>query len=38
MNIKKIKLTWKVVKKPEKVIRTAASHFTFKSCTTKCGE
>jgi len=36
--MKKLTLKWKVSKKPEKVIRKAASHFTFKSCTVKCGE
>ena len=36
--MKKITLKWKVAKKPEKTMQKAASHFTFKSCTVKCGQ
>lgn len=36
--MKKIKLKWKVAKKPEKVVQMSASHFTFRTCTKKCGE
>ena len=36
--MKKVTLKWKVAKKPERTVQKAASHFTFKSCTVKCGE
>ena len=36
--MKKVTLKWKVAKKPERIVQKAASHFTFKSCTVKCGE
>ena len=35
--MKEITLKWKVTKKPEKPIQKTASHFTFKTCTAKCG-
>lgn len=36
--MRKIILKWKVTGKPEKTIQRAASHYTFKNCTAKCGE
>lgn len=36
--MKKVTLKWNVAKKPARVVQKAASHFTFKSCTVKCGE
>lgn len=32
----KIKLNWKVAIKPERRVTQAASHYTFKNCTSKC--
>ncbi|SHM39643.1 hypothetical protein SAMN04487860_10494 [Ruminococcus flavefaciens] len=36
--MKKVILKWKVARKPEKAAKKSASHFTFRTCTTKCGE
>lgn len=35
--MKNIILKWKVAKKPNKVIQKTASHYTFRTCTEKCG-
>lgn len=35
--MKTIKINWKVSAKPNKVVQKAAAHFTFRTCTTKCG-
>ena len=35
--MKKVTLKWKVGKKSEKAVQKSAGHFTFKSCTAKCG-
>lgn len=33
----KIKLNWKAAAKPVKIVQSSASHYTFKQCTSECG-
>lgn len=35
--MKKVTLKWKVAKKSDKAVQKSASHFSFKTCTVKCG-